>query len=523
MTNFRSKTCRVFLFLLLGVALILFPCPNGPGLGASRAAAAEQVREPAFAGTWYPGSEAVLRSLVEGFLKRVPEPKPQGRLIALISPHAGYIFSGQVAAHGYKLLEKQKFATVIVVAPGHHARFEGVATYELGGFRTPLGIVPLDHDLISALKQRENRIVHRPEVHTREHALEIQLPFLQTALGEFKLVPLIMGEQDFAACKWLAEAIADTVKGKSVLLVASSDLSHFHPYEQARRLDKVVTDRVSALDPQGLSSSLASGECEACGGGPMVSVMLAAMRLGANSGQVLNYANSGDVTGNKNDPRGVVGYMSAALWQGASGKVGNLPGLEFFAKAEAAGLPESSGTGFNLTSEEKETLHRIAKQAIQARLRGDPAPAVEQASGNLKEARGAFVTLQKKGELRGCIGAIVTNRPLVETVKEMAVAAAVHDPRFPPLTAEEFKDVSIEISVLTPLRRITNVDEIQVGKHGLVMRQGGASGLLLPQVATEHGWDRNTFLEHTCRKAGLPLNAWKDERTEIYVFSAEVF
>jgi len=523
MMNFHSKAYRRFVFLLLGAVLVLFRCPGIQSEGIAAAGAPEQVRKPAIAGTWYPASPVELRKQIEGFLNRVPESKPRGQLVALISPHAGYVYSGQVAAYGYKLLEKQKFASVIVISPSHRARFEGVATYELGGFQTPLGIVPLDRDLIEALRRRDKHIVHRPEVHSEEHALEIQLPFLQTVLGEFKLVPLIMGEQDFATCKRLAEAIAETIREKRVLVIASSDLSHFHPYERARALDKVVADRVGALDPQGLSYSLAGGECEACGGGPMVTAMLAAMRLGANSAEVLKVANSGDVTGNKNDARGVVGYMSAALWRGPSGKAGAAGTFDLIAKAEAAGLPESNAAGFNLTAEEKEALHRIAKQAIEARLRGGPAPSVDKASGNLKEPRGAFVTLHKRGELRGCIGHIITSRPLIETVSEVAVAAAVQDPRFRPVTAEEFKDLDIEISVLTPLRKITGVEEVEVGKHGLVIRRNGASGLLLPQVATQYGWDRRAFLENTCRKAGLPSNAWQDERTEIYVFSAEVF
>ncbi len=232
-------------------------------------------------------------------------------MTALISPHAGYVYSGQVAAHAYKLLEKQKFSTVIVLAPSHQARFTGVSVYDRGGFRTPLGVVPLDQDLISALEKRDKRIRFIPEAHAKEHALEIQLPFLQVVMPGFKLVPLVMGEQDLETCRWLAEAIADCIKDKPVLLVASSDLSHFHSSDEAKRLDQVVLDRVAAFDPEGLLRSLESGKCEACGGGPMVATMLAARRLGATKSRVLNSANSGDVTGDRSR---VVGYMAAALW-----------------------------------------------------------------------------------------------------------------------------------------------------------------------------------------------------------------
>ncbi len=472
---------------------------------------AEQVRRSVVAGTWYPGSPSELRGMLAGFFDRVPQQEARGQLIALIAPHAGYVYSGQVAAYSYELLKNRKFPTVVVIAPSHHMRFPGVATYELGGFETPLGVVPLDYDLIAEIRKRDIRIAHLPEAETDEHAVEIQLPFLQSVMPGFKLVPLIMGEQDWSACQWLADALADALKGKSVLIVASSDLSHYHSYDQARAMDKVIMDRVKALDPQGLSESLGRGECEACGGGPIVAAMLTAMRLGANTGQVLYSANSGDATGDKDDRRGVVGYMAAALWKDDT------------VKAPAAVLPEQKTGEQRFTPEERKTLLRIARDSIQAELTGKSPPKVGNLTDRLKEPRGAFVTLQKHGELRGCIGHMVTSRPLYETIAEVAVAAAVHDPRFPPVTADEFKELNLEISVLTPLRRISNVEEIQVGTHGILMERGSAGGVLLPQVATEYGWDRKTFLENTCLKAHLPIDAWKDERTEIYIFSAEVF
>jgi AmmeMemoRadiSam system protein B/AmmeMemoRadiSam system protein A len=466
------------------------------------------VRESILAGSWYPASPEELRRKIEGFLSHVPPPDLPGQVFALISPHAGYDYSGQVAAHAYKLLEKQTFSTVIVIAPSHHARFSGVSVYDRGGFRTPLGVVPLDQDLISALEKREKRIRSLPEAHAREHALEIQLPFLQVVMPNFKLVPLVMGEQDLETCRWLAEAIADCIKNQSALLIASSDLSHFHSYNEAKRLDQVVLDRVTAFDPEGLLKSLDSGQCEACGGGPIAATMLAARRLGATKSRILHFANSGDVTGDRNR---VVGYMAAALWAEVGGRV------------QRGSEEPKVGVDLGLSTEEKALLHRIAKESIDARLLNKKAPALDSLPPALKEKRGAFVTLNKHDQLRGCIGRLAADRPLGEVVAEMAQAAALQDPRFRPVTADELKDLEIEISVLTPFKRIADVDEIQVGKHGLLMRNGGSSGLLLPQVATDQGWDRTTFLEYTCRKAGLPVDAWKDKNTEIYIFSADVF
>jgi AmmeMemoRadiSam system protein B/AmmeMemoRadiSam system protein A len=405
-------------------------------------------------------------------------------------------------------LEMHKFDTVVVIAPSHRAYFKGVSVYDRGGYRTPLGVVPLDRELVAALKQRESRISYVAKAHSQEHSLEIQLPFIQVVMPEGKLVPLVMGDQGFDTCQWLAQALAHCIKDKSVVVVASSDLSHFHPYNEAKILDQVVVDRVNEFDPQGLSNDLAGGKCEACGGGPMVTAMLLARELGANKSRVLHYANSGDVTG---DRSGVVGYMAAALWANPKKARGQKQG------------DQRVGVDLGLTSEEKVQLLKIARDVVETYCRGVKPPKPEVDSPTLNEPRGAFVTLHKDGKLRGCIGHIRARKPLIETIVEMAEAAAFQDPRFPPVTSEELGQLEYEISVLTPLRRIKDVEEIQVGIHGIYMKRGVSSGLLLPQVAAEWGWDRTTFLKHTCTKAGLPEDAWKDKKTEIYIFSADVF
>ncbi|MCE5241585.1 MAG: AmmeMemoRadiSam system protein B [Syntrophobacteraceae bacterium] len=500
---------------LPAICLFLALCTGTSGLCASETMTGQvtRIREPAIAGTWYPAAPDSLRKQVEAYLDGVPEGKNGRELAALIVPHAGYVYSGQVAAWSYKLLRKRKYSTVVVIGPSHHAAFRGVATYEGAGFRTPLGVVPLDSDLIALLQKRSERIRSIPEAHEKEHSIEIQLPFLQVVQPGFRLVPLVMGEQDFAACRELADVLADAIRGKPVLVVASSDLSHFHSYEEARALDQVVVRKVESFDPHGLGDSLARKECEACGGGPIIVAMLTAARLGANGGQVLRYANSGDVTGRKSGPEGVVGYMAAALWSGRPGKVA----------APAAAKTGDKNAEPGLSAGEKALLHRIAKEAVEAGCRGVKPAKDYVIPPRLKEPRGAFVTIQKNGRLRGCIGYIVAVRPLAEAISEMAAAAAFNDPRFSPVTEDELKDLSYEISVLTPLRRVENVEEIRVGTHGIYIKRGGAAGLLLPQVATEYGWDRETFLEQTCLKAGLPRDAWKDGETEIHIFSAEIF
>jgi len=468
----------------------------------------KEIREPVYAGSWYPGDPETLSREVKRYLENVTIEKLEGEIIALISPHAGYIYSGQVAAYAYKLLEGKHFDTVIVVAPSHHAFFKGASIYDRGGFRTPLGIVPIDSEISKKMMEGRKEFQFIPEAHAKEHSLEIQLPFLQMVLKSFKLVAIVMEPYwSWETCQKLASSMAEAVEGKKALLVASSDLSHFHSYEKAVSLDRVVLNHIERFDPGGLNRDLKEGRCEACGGGPIISVMLASKMLGANKGRVLKYLNSGDVTGERGR---VVGYGAGVFYKVSGG-------------VEKMKEGKKVGVDLGLNDEEKRLLHTIAKTVIENKAKGKAVPEFKVDSIKLKENRGAFVSLHKRGELRGCIGYIEGQGPLHKTIEKMAEAAAFQDPRFPPVTEKEIPELDIEISVLTPLKKITDINEIEVGKHGIYIKKGWYSGLLLPQVATEYGWDRKTFLEHTCQKAGLPSNAWKDKDTEIYIFSADIF
>ncbi|MHC1743615.1 MAG: AmmeMemoRadiSam system protein B [Syntrophobacteraceae bacterium] len=472
--------------------------------------AEERIRESVIAGTWYPGRPESLKSEISRYIDQAGTAHLAGELVGLVVPHAGYVYSGGVAAHAYKLLEEQPFDRVIILAPSHRAYFKGASVYTLGGYRTPFGVVPLDRPMVDALMEHPALVRFVPEADAEEHSLEIQLPFLQVLLRDFRLTPVVMGDQSFDFCEKLARVIADACRELRILLVASSDLSHFHPYAEANRLDQVVSECVERFDPEALHDHLQKGDCEACGAGPMLTVMLASRLLGANKARVLHYANSGDVSGDK---RGVVGYLAAAFFRN--------PG----SKQEKAVANERGkvGVDLGLSESEKQTLHEIATQAIHARCRGERLPPMQADSGKLAEPRGAFVCLHKGTELRGCIGMIEGREPLIDTVRNMAVQAAFSDPRFCAITEEELDDLHVEISVLTPFERIEDPELIEVGKHGIYIRKGHASGLLLPQVAVEHGWDRVQFLEWTCKKAGLPTNAWRRPETEIYLFSADVF
>jgi len=278
----------------------------------------KEIRESAVAGTFYPERPEILTRDVKQYLDNVRTEELEGEIVALVSPHAGYVYSGQVAAHAYKLIEGRTFDAVFVAAPSHRALFDGTSIYDRGGYRTPLGLVPIDVDLCKKMMAKRKEIRFLPEAHSDEHSLEVQIPFLQVALKSFKLIPLMTEPYwSWESCQYLASAISETVRGRDVLLIASSDLSHFHPYEKAVELDKIVLNHIERLDPQGLYQDLRKNRCEACGGAPILSVMLAARDLGASRGKVLKYLNSGDVAGDRSQ---VVGYGACVLYRAAGGE-----------------------------------------------------------------------------------------------------------------------------------------------------------------------------------------------------------
>ena len=272
----------------------------------------DALRRSVIAGSWYPGNHSVLRRDIETFLNLVPETESEGKIVAIIAPHAGYVYSGQIAAYAYKRVCGNSYDAVIVIGPSHRAAFHGVSIFSKGGYETPLGIVPVAEELAKKIKKNSNLVSDIPAAHLQEHSIEIQLPFLQYVLGSFSFVPLVMGDQDASTCQELAQIICDSIQGMKILIVASSDLSHFHGYNEAIKLDGIVLRYLKDSDATGLLDSLESDAIEACGGGPMAVAMLVARKIGANHARVLKYANSGDVTGDKSS---VVGYVAAIYYK----------------------------------------------------------------------------------------------------------------------------------------------------------------------------------------------------------------
>jgi hypothetical protein len=484
----------------LAALLILTP------LEQAQAADAQKIRQAAVAGSFYPADPTKLSAMIDELLAQAATPATTDPILAVVAPHAGYQYSGPVAAYTYAALKGRKYARVVIIAPSHYESFDYTSIYEGDAYATPLGNVPVDkifaHELVKmSTGLRLSNQGHEPTSAGGEHAIEVQLPWLQKVLGNFELVPIVMGNQSYEQSRALGVALAKLIKNNDTLIVASSDLSHYHTYDDAVKIDHKSLHALEAWDYFSMSRNFQSRVWEACGGAPIVAAMIASERMGANQARMLKYANSGDVTG---DHARVVGYSA-----------------ELFVKSHDGNRTERP---FALSEAEKNELLALARKSVEHAVEKDEAhEPVASSNSALNQESGAFVTLRKNGALRGCIGYTSATKPLYMTVRDTATLAALRDPRFAPVTVDELPKLQYEISVLSPLRRVTNTEQIRVGEDGLLIKNGQREGLLLPQVPTEHGWNRQTFLEQTCGKAGLPADCWKEDATDIFIFTAVVF
>lgn len=488
---------------ILVLVIFLFSCDSF---------SSEEVRRPAVAGAFYPANKERLKEKIQKCLENVEKIDIDGRIIAIIVPHAGYDYSGQVAGYSFKQLEGCQIDTTVIICNSHTAYFTGIAVDDRDAWQTPLGLIMIDKALADKLVNGDKEIQYNSNVHRNDHTIEVQIPFLQTVLKpNFRIVPVLFGNAHDDAYKKLAELLSENL-GKNDIVVISTDMSHYPGYEDANRIDQKTLEIIKEGDVSKLEAYIKDvktqnipGEQTLCCGIDGVKTVIELSNILGAKIEILHYANSGDVK--IGDKSRVVGYGSVVLY---------IP--EDLEEKGAMIMDEE-----HLNTQEKKKLLEIAKLSIIEAVTGKQQSRPKVTEERLNENCGAFVTIKKHGQLRGCIGYIIAVKPLYQTVKDVAKSAAVGDPRFSPMTEDELKDMEIEVSALTPLRQIDDVNEIEVGKHGIMMKRGFYSGLLLPQVATEYGWDRTTFLEHTCLKAGLPTDAWKDKSTEIYVFSADVF
>lgn len=491
----------------------------------------KRVRPPRFAqeGGFYPRDPVELAKKIASYYRQARRVELGGPIAGLVCPHAGYEYSGQIAAEAYKQLEGLSFDTVIVISPSHQVFFKGASVYSGGAYRTPLGDVPVDLDFCARLTSVDPMVAlsdigHDAAGGGHEHALEVHLPFLQIVLGSFALVPIVMGDQEYPTAKRLGELIGRWAKLGRTLVVASSDLAHGHDYSATRRLDDWAAGAVVQFDPDRFYDHARDGDFEACGTGPITAAMIASQAMGADTATILAKRNSGDVTGQKTGY--IVGYLSAVFHRSVESAPRVSRARALGAKPVASHSP-AGRRGLQgdetLTAGEREFLHTVARRSLERSVKGASLDCPDAPTPRLREKRGAFVTLKRNGELRGCIGYVRPYKPLVDAVWEMTESAAQRDSRFLPVEPSEVDDLEVEITVLSSLTRITDPDLVLVGRHGLLISRGYESGVLLPQVPVEHDWNRQTFLSQTCIKAGLPPDAWRDPATMIEIFTAEVF
>lgn len=468
------------------------------------------VHFPAVAGQFYPADADTLKTVVDGFLDNASA-RAEGRVQALIVPHAGYVFSGATAAEAYAAISPAaEYGRIFLIGPSHRESFRGIsADVECEWYETPLGRLEADRETGRELVEADPVFRNLHRAHEKEHCLEVQLPFLQERLDSLPpIVPLIVGSLDGDGLRKAAQVLKPYFTPDN-LFVISSDFSHYPSYEDACRVDGATGDAISSGSLDSFLAVLADNAMakvpnlatSACGQLPIALLLMMMQEREDLEVRHLDYRNSGDAPlyGDRSE---VVGYHAFAV----------------VCKGDTEDRRE-----FSLSSAERTVLLETARRSIEAAF-GDRywLPDDSVLTPALKAGCGAFVTLHLHGRLRGCIGNIVGVRPLYRTVAEMARAAAFEDDRFRPLTPEELEEADIEISVLSPLRKISSPDELVLGRHGILMVKDGRSGTFLPQVADETGWTREEFLGHCARdKAGLGWNGWKD--ADLYVYEAEVF
>ena len=498
------------------------------------------MRKPVVAGMFYPGLSSQLTTMIESMVDESKRKKaglkdiPPGRVLALVSPHAGYRYSGPTAALGFEMLSGQKVKRVIVLGVRHRGYPAGLTIEDVDAYKTPLGTVPLD-DLAKELMKKP-LFATAPD---DDHSLEVQLPLLQKQLGDFTLVPIIVGQTSDAKMAEAGALLGKALSDESTIIIASGDFTHYgprfgyspfgHPENlpaRIRGLDMGAVDEIVALDPESFGAYLNKTGATICGGQTIKLMLYAIRSIPGIKGSLLEYTTSGELTG---DWSNSVSYVSLAFF----GRAG-----QGEKRSENEGSKQVMETQqdeyilqdeFTLTDQQKKVLLGIARRTLDSHIRDGKVPEVAVDDPLLNQKCGAFVTLHGgkmgPGNLRGCIGYIEGIKPLVETIRDMAVSASTRDHRFPPVTSSELDTIDIEISVLTPLKRETNPENIVMGKHGVIVRQGyRRQGVFLPQVATETGWDREEFMANLCsHKAGLPPDAWKNQETEIFTFTAIVF
>jgi len=467
---------------------------------------AKDIRLPAAAGSFYPADRMILAEKIKQYLATASTTESGENVRAIMVPHAGYDYSGPVAAYAYKAITGRKIKTVVIIGSSHTSYFSGAAIDEHDIWRTPLGDVGVDKKMGEKLVKADKDIKFNSTVHDQDHIIEVQLPFLQTVLAEgFKILPIVLGNRQDESYKNLADALSPLLANDD-LLVISSDMSHYPAYDDANRIDKKTLELVRGKDIGQLDDyvlktiglGVPGEQTLLCGLEAVKTGMELANKLNWQA-EILRYANSGDSSlGSKET---VVGY-GAVIFQLKMGR-------------------ENS-----LDQKQKEILLKIARESVEEFVRTGKVKTFKINDERLNRPEGVFVTLNKNRQLRGCIGLIVSaGTPLWQNTRDMAIAAATTDNRFLPVSKDELPDLAYEISVLSLPQEIGDWKKIRLGVDGVIVSRGLNKGIFLPQVATETNWGLEEFLGQLCyQKAGLSPDCYKnDPGVKLEIFTAQVF
>mgnify|MGYP001156669787 CR=1 FL=1 len=467
---------------------------------------------PCAAGLFYPASAPRLQSVLHEVLdNRPPRPAGAGAATALIVPHAALTYSGRVAGRAYACVDGTAVERVVVLAPAHRAAFRGLSVGLFRAFRTPLGDMPVDTGVCQDLAHGRRGLAAHCDVFRGEHAIEVQLPFLQTICPAARLVPVLCGDIRAEDVAPLSEALATAVPRAGTLWVVSSDFTHYGPdfgympftsdvLNRIEQLDRGAIDAILRRDAAGWREYIHATGATICGADAIGLLLALVPRLGPDwQPHLLDYAQSGRLA---HDETHSVGYAAIAFFAAA------VAGACTWRPAAASG----------------KVLLGLARDALGAEVHGRPfaAPAAEGLPPDLRAPGASFVTLHCHGALRGCMGSLEGRRPLYLDVIDNALNAGFRDPRFEPVSPAEWPAVEIEVSVLSPLQSLAEPRRIELGLHGILLRRGHHGAVYLPQVAVEQGWDLETTLEHLSAKAGLPAGAWR-QGAEFQVFECALF
>lgn len=471
-------------------------------------------RQPVAAGRFYPGDKASLESQLSRLFAECRETPVDG-VRAIVSPHAGYVFSGRIAAEAFSTVSPDAgYDNIFIIGSSHVMAFDGASVYPGGDYITPLGNAAVNTDIAGKLKS-ENQVFNFPATaHRNEHSIEVQIPFIQYHFKKkIPIIPVIIGTNNLKTIRKIADALKPYFTARN-LFVISSDFSHYPSYKDAVVNDKTTAIALATGDPETFLTTLDRNESKntpglvtsMCGWTSGLTLLYLAEKDPSLEFRLLGYCNSGDSPAGGKDE--VVGYEAMALISKKSGTTEN---------------NQNDENEVTFTSQEKKILFEIAWNNIKMSLDGKKVtePEEKRLTPNLKKPFGAFVTLKENGTLRGCIGRFISHDPLYKVVAASAISSAFEDPRFMPVTSNDLRKLEMEITVLGPLRKISGPSEIILGKHGIYIKKGSRTGTMLPQVAIENHWSVEQFLGYTSRdKAGIGWDGWKD--AELYVYDGIV-